>query len=141
MTKIGFVAVLLCCLLTTMVFADESYICVEDMAVGFKYNQTIGEWESTKFNIRNETYIVVKKMKQWEIIRVGESSGVPCEKDFNEDGFLTCGDFFSMNKNNLRYIRTDTMGYHDANINIGLFSRQDGDHSPYIAIGECHRLP
>lgn len=60
MTKITITAVILSCILTTMAFAGDSYICVADMATGFKYNKARDKWEIANFNVDDSKYIVSK---------------------------------------------------------------------------------
>jgi hypothetical protein len=41
MTKIGIAAVLLCCLLTTKVSSDDSYLCISGISTGFRFNKAL----------------------------------------------------------------------------------------------------
>ena len=148
MTKIGIITVLLCCLLTTMVSAGESYLCVADMATGFKYNKTIDKWESVNFNVDDSKYIVSRskaKNTAWEVKQIGQQYPLAtCKDDFGENGYLFCElvRIFKMNKINLRFICIYPFGYYNESPKgkKDVFYK-DGADSPHVEIGKCSPLP
>jgi len=145
MTKIGVTAVLLCCLLTTLASADDSYLCVSDMSTGFRYNKALDKWEIANFITDEEKYIVSRSIDKniaWEVKRIGESSELAfCKKDFDEYGFLYCESniIFKMNKLNLRFLKINPIGYYNSSSknNQDIVLYKDGSSMPYIEIGEC----
>lgn len=137
MTKIVIKAFLLCCLLTTIAYAGDSYLCVADMATGFSYNKALDKWETANFNVEESKYVVSKsKDKYWQVKQIGKSdysSSYYCNGGFSEYGFLSCSGLlgsFNMNRINLRYIRIFSMGYYN-----------NTKDTPFIEIGKCSPLP
>ena len=145
MTKTGVTAVLLCCLLTTLASADDSYLCVSDMSTGFRYNKALDKWEIANFITDEDKYIVSRSIDKniaWEVKRIGESSELAfCKKDFNKYGFLYCESniIFKMNKLNLRFLKIYPTGYYNSSSknNQDIVLYKDGSSKPYIEIGRC----
>ena len=145
MVKIWIVAFLLCCLLTTIASAGDSYICISDMSTGFKYNKALDKWEIANFITDEEKYIVSRSIDKniaWEVKRIGESSELAfCKKDFDEYGFLYCESniIFKMNKLNLRFLKINPIGYYNSSSknNQDIVLYKDGSSMPYIEIGKC----
>ena len=145
MTKIGIAAVLLCCLLTTIASADDSYLCVADMATGFQYNKALDKWEISNFLADEDKYLVSRSTDNnivWEVKRLGESSRFAlCKEDFIQHGLLYCefNIIFNMNKFNLRFIYIRPHGYYNSRSknDQDLLLYEDGSSMPYIEIGKC----
>ncbi len=120
-------------------FGQSSYLCIADLATGFKFNNNTKRWESTNFNIKNSKYIIKKNTDGvWEWKDFGKNSmGVTCNKDFNESGYLRCESLIHVNFNNksLRYILYYPVGY----VNIGIAGKE-GDDTPSLEIGTCSQI-
>lgn len=148
MMKIGIMAVFLCCLLTTIAFALDSYICVSDMSTGFKYNTTLDKWEIANFIADKNQYIVSRSIDKnivWEVKRIKDNSELAlCKEDFDDYGFLYCelNDIFKMNKFTLRFININPSGYYNSSSknNQGVVLYKDGSSTPYIEIGKCSSI-
>jgi len=149
MTKIGIMTILLCFLLTAIASAGDSYLCVGNLATGFKYNKTRDKWEITKFNVDDSKYVVSRSKSEkfaWEIKKIGISKPISlCREDFNEHGHLRCQGLidFIMNRENLRFIMADMIGYFFGTLKDekGKIIIKEGDGSPNIEIGKCSPLP
>lgn len=147
MTKIGITTVLLCCLLTAIASAGDSYLCVGDMATGFKYNKTQNQWLTAKF--KTHKYVVIKSKREntvWEVREMGKQYTLAaCENEFDRYGYLNCnyGYDFRMNKRNLRFNMIYPFGHYNDNIkdNKGNLSDTEGESAPFIEIGKCSPLP
>jgi hypothetical protein len=143
MTKIGIAAVLLCCLLTAIASAGDSYICVADKATGFKYNKALDKWEIANFSVDDQKYIVRKtldndKLYPWEVHKTGDKYPMYCQYGFDKHGVFHCVRYteFIMDKNNLRFIFIQPSGYYNPDR-----TEHEGDETPFMAIGKCSRLP
>lgn len=132
-----------------MASAVDSYLCVGDLATGFKYNKTRDKWEITKFNVDDSKYVVSRSKLEnfvWEIKEIGVSKPSSwCKEDFNEHGHLYCQGLrhFIMNRENLRFIMADMIGYFFGTLKDekGKIIIKEGDGSPNIEIGKCSPLP
>ena len=127
---------LLLLMISTSVFANESYLCIADKATGFSFNKQSKTYERRNFNVSKGKYILKNNNNTWEWTDFGRKYSL-CTGSFNASGIFGCGDFESVtfNKNNLRYVKTSIFGYlvgGDKNFNI-----KDGENDPYIEIGEC----
>ena len=148
MTKIGVTAVLLCCLLTTLASADDSYLCVSDMSTGFKYNKALDKWEIANFIVDENKYIVRRSTDKniaWKVKRFEQDSDLAlCKEDFNKYGFLFCelNNIFKMNKFNLRFVNIHPLGYYNSSSkdNQNTLLYKDGSTTPYIEIGKCSSI-
>lgn len=122
---------------------DDAYLCVAESSVGFSFDKTSRDWERTNFKAESK-YVLSKSSdvgKEWEVKKIGESSGTPCEGDFNMHGFISCKGIldFKMNKISLRYIVFHPYGYVVKDYpKDGPF--QEGSMTPYLEIGKCSPL-
>jgi len=121
---------------------DDSYLCVAESAVGFSFNKTAKKWEWANFKAEDK-YLVSKSSeasKEWEVKKIGASSGTPCTGGFDEYGFIRCEGRldFRMNNKSLRYIIVHPYGYVVSEYSKGLF--EEGVITPYIEIGKCSPL-
>jgi len=145
MTKIGIAAVLLCCLLTTKVSSDDSYLCISDISTGFRFNKALDKWDIVNFIVDEERYFINKSIEKniaWEVTQIGKSSKITlCKEDFDEYGFLYCESniIFKMNKLNLRFLKIYPTGYYNSSSknNQDIVLYKDGSSKPYIEIGRC----
>ena len=149
MTKIGITTVFLCCLVTTIASAGDSYLCVANMATGFAYNKTLDKWDVANFNVDDKKYVVTRSKREnfaWEVKQIGRNIPVSwCKKDINEVGLLHCEGFqyFKMNINNLRFMSVYMVGYIHYNIkdDNGNIMFKEGENTPSMEIGKCSPLP
>ena len=175
MEKIILTSLLSCFLLATQVSASESYVCVADIGTGFDYDKTINKWKIVGINVDKDKFIVskptkdstnlIKKLKKsgfiapfpegkflWSVKHVDDPLAmIYCKKDFNKYGLLACEGLFSefkMNKNNLRFIMTSSVGYHlglakhipkEKEIGIRKSLEKKINH-PSISLGKCSAL-
>jgi hypothetical protein len=122
---------------------DDSYLCVAESAVGFSFNKTSKNWEQANFKAENK-YLVSKSSeasKEWEVKKIGESSGTDCPGGFDQYGFIRCEGLldFRMNNKSLRYIVVHPYGYVVKEYpKSGLL--QEGSITPYIEIGKYSPL-
>lgn len=127
----------------------ESYICIEDQSVGFRYDKATDKWEGEIFKASNTKYVYSKSSRTggWEIKVVGKSyPEAKCDADFNKAGLLICADGFTqfrMNKNNGRYLAVSPIGYWSdikklpKNASPIDYLFLEGQNTPYIEIGKC----
>jgi len=131
------VLVLLLLMVSTNIFANESYLCIADKATGFSFNKQSKTYESGNFNVSKSKYILKNNNNTWEWTDFGRKYSL-CKGSFNASGIFGCGggvEEVTFNKNNLRYVKTSIFGYlagGDKNSKI-----KDGENDLYIEIGEC----
>ncbi len=138
--------VILFALLSASAYAAESYLCVADMATGFKFDKNRKEWKTTAFKAGNK-YVLTKSKHEgyaWEVKKVGiRITQSWCKKDFDKYGFLLCDGFFAFkfNKNNLRFLNVHSIGYVDENLvdPEGNLPKVEGI-TPLMEIGKCSLL-
>ena len=49
----GALVIFLACLISTVAFADESYLCIGEHATGFGYDNTNKSWSAARFKVNN----------------------------------------------------------------------------------------
>lgn len=130
-------------LISSGVWAADSYLCVADLTTGFTFDGSKKKWTSADF--RSEKKLVITRSKQklhaWEVKEAGDTRpGATCEKDFNEAGNLFCSGIFDLRFNNrkLRFLYVYPIGYWSDD-DKGAMSRE-GDNTPALAIGKCTPL-
>jgi hypothetical protein len=138
--------VLLFLLLTNPAFA-ENYLCIADMATGFRYNQGDKSWEGSGFRVKDSRYLIspLKNNAAYHVKRFGGTDVMSrCKEGFNEVGNLFCKGTFdiSFNKNNGRFVLTHTFGYFnvlpDSKSDSELIRKSDQESAtPFIEIGMC----
>lgn len=124
-------------------FAQE-YVCIEDDAVGFTYDNDAGRWVTKVFDEKLEYHVIKSELDgfAYEVRKQGqEISVVGCKSDFNMVGRLFCDGFYSfkMNKTNMRFVVTSTAGsfyYADPFGSLNDSNAQD----TFISIGSCSPL-
>ncbi len=141
---------LLFAFLSASAYAAESYLCVADMATGFKFDENRKEWETATFK-ESQKYLVRKSKRKefvWEVKQVGKSAElVFCNDDFNEVGSLVCESLgstiaFRMNKLNLRFLYSYLIGFWTDNVkdSKGTDILREGSNTPNIQMGKCSPL-
>jgi hypothetical protein len=130
-------------LISSSVWAADSYLCVAEMTTGFSFDGSKKKWISADF--RSEKKLVITRAKQklhaWEVKEAGDTRpGATCEKDFNEAGNLFCSGIFDLrfNSRKLRFLYVYPIGYWSDD-DKGSMSRE-GDNTPALAIGKCTPL-
>jgi hypothetical protein len=148
------VAVTLLLLVSTMVRADQSWLCIDESVTGFAFKDQ--RWQQTNFE---EGKYIVRPLVQGD---TGFDPGGPVQRygvfTFGEDtiaytcydGFnllssatysdipvLNCGGFgqFRFDRDTLRFLRTYVDGY--TYIPEG---GDNNDNTPLIAIGTCSKI-
>ena len=133
-------------LLINATFAED-YLCIADMATGFRYNQNDKSWEGSGFRVKDSRYLIspLENNAAYNVKRFGASIVMSrCKDDFNEVGNLFCKGTLdiSFNKNNGRFVLTHTFGYFnvlpDSNDDSELIRKSDQESAtPFIEIGMC----
>jgi len=145
-----FLSLMLITVLPSIPVNAESYLCITEHSTGFKYNKNTKEWASVKFKTDSK-YIVSRAPNnklyedyKWVVQKHGTKS-IPiwCEKDFSDNGFISCADIigmteFEMNNESLRFHTFYSVGYVLTQKQID--ESADGGDTPNIEIGKCSRL-
>lgn len=126
------------------VSGQEKYLCVPDLATGFRYNKSSRGWEQANFKTDHK-YIISKsddkKSTYFKVNKIGEIyPWWGCAEGFNESGFLFCsgiGGEFKFNKKNGRYILANLIGYFVVLSDSPLFPTDEKSDTPFIEIGKC----
>ncbi len=125
----------------------ESWLCIPDLATGFKYDAGTKQWREATFKTEGDRYIIKAAddgKNAYVITEFGDPSTIPnawCENDINDGGYLFCKGIFTefkFNKNNLRFLQT----YHGGYIEIQPSNKfmKEGDDTPLISIGRCSKI-
>jgi len=133
-------------LLINATFAED-YLCIADMATGFKYNQDDKSWEGSGFRVKDSRYLIslLENNAAYNVKRYGQTSVMSrCKDGFSDIGNLFCEGTFdiSFNKNNGRFVLTHTFGYFnvlpDSKGDSELIRKSDRESAtPFIEIGNC----
>ncbi len=126
--------------------SDQSFVCLPDLATGFRFDSASREWHTATFET-HERYVISRSSRpgrQWEVKEVGNSTPIAwCKADFTEGGTLACDGFqtFKMNRTTMRYLSAYLLGYfyQGAAAPDTSLAREGGD-TPYIEIGRCSSL-
>jgi len=159
MYRAGLFAVMMCAIGSSPVWSDETpatisaFVCTTEQETGFSFDERKKVWRPDVFNFR-EKWLIQKPIHRpsplytdgaaYAVYRFGVSTPVLesiCKSDFNEAGYLYCSSdlrTFIMNRVNNRFIKTDTNGYVNRNIDLlpGVFIN-DGNGRPTLGIGSC----
>jgi hypothetical protein len=134
--------------LSTSVFAADSYLCIADLSTGFRFDSDTKRWVSTSFKPIQKFIVSRRKADspwgkeyKWLVTQVGDTAPASlCNLDFDQSGNLICFGFteFRMNNKNLRFLSIYVMGYWMDNVDTpwGL-TRKEGDDAPAMSIGKC----
>ena len=128
-------------MVSTNVFASETYLCIADKSTGFRFNKQSKTYEPTNFNVSESKYILKNNNNTWEWTDFGETFST-CSGSFNTSGVFRCDLFETIifNKNNLRYVKTAFFGYTIVGAQMGKSVIKDGENSPFIEIGKCSSM-
>lgn len=137
--------------LTASSVSAQTFLCIADQSTGFSYSQASRSWETKRFNVSDNRYIIRKSNRNpylWEVNQFGKDepflpfSG--CKDDFNDFGFLHCaglGGELTFNRENGRYILYYMGQYAAYNPNSDVPDyRKDGGDTPFIEIGKCSKI-
>jgi hypothetical protein len=127
--------------------AQNSYVCVEDLATGFSFDRSQKQWKSVDFK-PNSKYLISRSRDSsriWEIKEMGSSAPTAfCEKDFSDSGQIRCngiGKEFLFNRKSLRFLATYTVGFWNEDaLRSFVPNRNEGDDTPTLIIGRCNVL-
>ena len=116
----------------------EQYLCVEEYSAGFIYDKKSKEWRTATFKATDKYIISVDdtlKISEFIVKKVGKTGVAFYCNDGFKDGRMCCQDFWSpapsefcFNRNNGRFISTDTYGY---------YMDDSNNDTPHIEIGKC----
>jgi hypothetical protein len=130
-----------------------AFVCTTEQETGFSFDDKKKTWKPDVFAV-GEKWLIQPPLHgphplysdgaAYAIYRFGVPTPVLesiCKNDFNEAGYLDCSyelQTFTMNRLNHRFIKTDTNGYVNRNLDLvpGFFIN-DGNGRPSIAIGAC----
>jgi hypothetical protein len=123
---------------------DERYLCVQEMATGFGFDEKLNKWTNAVFH-PTENYMVTTSSSSGRTYQISKTGlKVPvgyCEKGFTDHGSLFCDMDFGQvmfNKSTGRFLVSYMAGYYDTGPGgrftdgLGL-----GSDTPFIAIGKC----
>lgn len=125
----------------------ESWLCIADMATGFKYNSVLKRWDEASFNVAESRYIIRPSRNpawKYEVTAFGKPTGAPeawCKAEPSSYGYLLCNSYFGefkFNTGNLRYIKTYLAGYVEILPTNSLVV--EGGDTPNMEIGKCSLL-
>jgi hypothetical protein len=116
----------------------QTYLCIADMATGFRFDKPTKRWVTTQFDVSDDKYVLTQKDDEWTWTKIG-TEFVDCrqKKGFNSIGAFGCefGTYSTllMNRNTLRFQITAPWLY------VGPFGEEsvEGANTPYIEIGRC----
>lgn len=139
-----------------MAAGAHDYLCIADMATGFKFDPSTKQWQAVQFNVSKGRYIVklVGKGATWKQF----GSPLPPRQCtvFSEVGATSCSTNLTLvtfNRVNLRFQVVYLPGWIDGDLpppksfksnrtlsrTWGLLTGQSSD-TPYIEIGRCSAL-
>jgi hypothetical protein len=151
------VALILVVLASPATAADENYLCIADMATGFKLDQPSKKWQIARFDVSKHRYIIRRTEKGLAWNEFGSSlAAIPCS-EFNDWGSTVCSDgieTMTFNKVNLRYQRVYASGWIDGDLPVPAQAKDPwgcaiGDarecragppDTPLIEIGTCSAI-
>lgn len=140
-----------------MAAGADDYLCIADMATGFKFDPTTKQWRVAQFDVSRNRYIVklTEKGPTWNEF----SSPLPpmqCTA-FNESGFTSCSlggiEEINFNRMNLRFQLVYLSGWVNSDLPppaslknsstlTGLWTALTGKsgNTPLVEIGRCSPL-
>ena len=136
-------ALVMVCLISTAALAEESYLCIAEQSVGFKFDESKKTWSSTI--VKTQSKYIVKRSpdskNKWDVFQFGdELLSAECEKDFNKSNNLFCDGiiYFEMNRNRLRFLSAMHLGYIDYDNTKDRW--KEGQNEPNMEIGKCSKI-
>ena len=143
----------------------QSFLCIPDKSVGFKFNDRTKEWDQADFRVGDDKYIVrpttdedaslflFPVSKPYAVWILGEDyPDVFCNEGISEFHWLKCGEnpqfFLNTYTNRFMYIyhgsymaATIESGGRDEEGNLTFVDREDtGGDTPIMEIGKCSKL-
>lgn len=121
-------------LASSIVSAQETYLCIPDGSPGISWKSNIKKWTPTSFNVEDQKFLLKKTSSGWAWSRFGDSYSDECG-EILASGLLTCnilGGELRFNKKSLRYLETHMFGYVD-----GVDSNAN---TPFFNFGKCSPL-
>jgi hypothetical protein len=118
---------------------SERWLCVAELSTGFTFNKSDKSWQTTKFTVHNDKFIVhrptsdtpISRGMKWVVTRVGERMPNSfCANDF-AGPLLTCSSMttFKFSKEKLRFSATYDFGFVEPDT--------EGNDTPSMTIGKC----
>lgn len=134
-----------CLFLFSSVVAGDQWLCIPDRAIGFVYNEVKQKWTEASFKVEEKRWIISESESAgyaYEVNRFGKDNldltSLYCKEDFSEYGYLSCDGAGELrfNRDNLRYIKTYTLGYFNVLPDVNKIADADSD-TPSMEIGKC----
>jgi hypothetical protein len=119
--------------------AQEGYLCVSDKATGFKRDERTNAWETTRFKVEGEKFLLTKKAGAWSWSEFGLNQTVAQCSAMNDYGYLNCSSSLgevSFNSRNLRFEVMFRGGY----VSERVTTLPGPPDTPAITIGTCSKL-
>ena len=119
--------------LSSFVYAQDTYLCIPSSATGFSFTQKTNRWEETSFNIVEKKFLLKKKAGQWQWSNFGETYENMCQE--RSQTSINCNLIFGeviFDKKTLRFLKTYLPGYVD-----GI---ETNANTPHMLIGKCSPL-
>jgi hypothetical protein len=128
---------------------------VPEQAAGFYYKESIGDWESTKFNAESETFLITPvdkesvseyfKKYEYKLKFLGEKLATAyCDNTIDMTllpAVLYCagkGEEYRFNKKSLRFIKINYVGYYNVlKDGIGVPKTDKESNEPNMVIEKC----
>ena len=143
------IVVLLLLMVSTNVFANDTYLCITEQQTGFNFDEQTGRYKPVEYEVHSDQKYILKKEDknertnysklEWSWNKFGEKTIFLICKDINRNMVwsfvpfgIECnqsdhvGEHILINKNTLRFSRTYSIGY--------LENNRD---SSYMEIGKC----
>jgi hypothetical protein len=113
--------------------AGTSYLCIPDMATGFKLEN--GKWDFARFDVSKDKYLVQQEFEaeSYKVVEIGSANPNHTGCLFS-GSTMVCGDLymgFIFNSDVLRYQRTYGFGY---------VNGDSVDNTPLVEIGRCSKI-
>jgi hypothetical protein len=117
--------------------AGDSYLCVADQVVGFRYSPNQQTWGAASFKADEKYFVKPADVSgdKYSISRLGFRFPVfECDRGFNDAGVIRCTGMgeFVMSTKTMRFLSSYTIGY----FNTG----DPGADTPALTIGTCTRM-
>lgn len=125
--------------LSTTAFAEDQFLCVGEVATGFRWDGN--QWVTAKFKVDKDKYLVQEVplengVTNFHVKRLGESKVAHrCNRSPTSPTRIACGGLASG-----MLIDTEKLRFHEL-FGIGYVDGFDGpDYTPTLTIGTCTRV-
>jgi hypothetical protein len=119
----------------------NSYLCVADKSIGYKYNKNSNTWEIAKFNVENEEYLVSLFAdggdRTWEVKKKGKEHMYICQ---NINRCQSVFGLFLMNPNSLKFMDIYFRDYLSVTYEDPYTKEFYGPDTSSMTIGKCSPL-